>query len=263
MRPHELSLDEVVAATFEAERAGAAHPPIDVLVAYHAGDQAEPEVEAVREHLSRCETCRNAVLDWSDFPNDEPEDVALRARDEELEAGWRRIAERIAPSADGIVVPFDVPMPPKARPARAPRLLLAASMTLAAIGLSFWLGGRSAAGPRANIWSVDLQPAGSDTVRSTAVELTVPDGMASVLFYLNGAKVAGQSGFEAELRTADGRSLQRWANLVPADEGNFTVALPRRDLEPGIYQLVLFGTANGHAEELAAYDLRIARPHDE
>lgn len=263
MRSNELSLDEVVAAAFEAERAKVAHPPIETLVGYHAGDLEAGEADAVREHLTCCAACTEIVLDWHDFPDNEPADPALRAQPGDEDEDWCLIERRIAPTPDAVVMPLEVSI--GRRPSRAPRLAAAATISLALLGLSFWMGGRlsNSGEPRANIWAVDLAPVDQQAVRSNESALAVPADMGYVLFFLNGASTRGLAAFSVELVDAAGSVSHRWPHLVVSDEGNFTVEIPRRDLPAGTYRLRLSGEDAGRRRTVAEYSFSIDSPRPE
>ncbi len=232
------------------------HPSPDELLAYSAGDLSEVERERLQDHLARCPECTRTILDLESFPGVEPVREEDRLADFDLAAEWRRFQSQ----ADA------GPAPRRASPFASARFAyaLAASLLLAVIGLSVWIGRlrEEAAGPSVNVLVADLVPREEAVERSTDGEETIriPDWADRLLLILNLAEAPSHAGYRVEIAPQgrpEGREVWSRRGLRPSEDGNFTLEVPRSLLPGERYVVRLYGLQGTGWRVVAEYGVRI------
>jgi hypothetical protein len=256
----------VRAVNADARRGIAAHPGVDALLAYHAGELAEDEAEDLRDHLAVCRECARTVLDLASFPDVAPRDPERAPSDsqlaDEVAAVRARIAEIDLPIAE--VVPLRSPQKPALR---QPAWLIAAVLAAAVVGLSYWtyaLRGsfaalqREVAEPRLNTWTVSLTEERGGTPGKTIRFAEDQDDSTLILNYFGPHRELED--YAAEIVEPNGELVWSSTGLRPNPEiGNFSLSLHRDFLPAGEYRFVVYGIGIGKEarEQLASYLVRI------
>ena len=258
------------------------HPSIDELLAYRAGKiDDERNRTKLQEHLAWCPECSRTLLaDLAAWPEIELDDPNLARTDEEEAEDWQAIRRRLghendvsAPTSSNKAVPFQpqtdlpIPKPPSARSQRPYGAvhLLAAALLLAVVGLSVQVAkfSREPMKPRANVFVIDLEPAGDATTRTQTSEsqaTRVPAGMDTIVFLLVQKDLRPFDDHAIELRGVRGEILWQSAGLVSSPEGGFSVALPRSIVPVGGFEMRLYGVNGSERELLAVYRTRVELP---
>ncbi|HEV7519375.1 MAG TPA: zf-HC2 domain-containing protein [Thermoanaerobaculia bacterium] len=228
----------------EAARKGQepdAHPAVEEIIAYHAGElPAEPH-QALQRHLLGCRDCPELILaldGFANLPDGEP-----GAPPAGIDSAWEEVRRRLA--AEGWFAGG------RARPSRwaAPRYLLAAAAIVVLASLSFVLlhvpadrQPRIVDHPEPGVPLRDLGPA----VRGPVQEIAVPK---TAERFLLAATPEGPSypEYRVELRDASvpGRLLWFWPWHPRPGSPDLFLQVPRGFLSPGEYRLRLIGLEGG------------------
>lgn len=233
------------------------HPSPDELLEYQAGELAGEERERLQDHLALCSRCTRAVMDLASFPDVEPLREEDRLADSDLAAEWRRFQESGGAATS--------PQRPPAGSLASSRFAyaLAASLLLAVIGLSIWIGRlrEEAAEPRVNVLVADLVPREEAVERSTDGEETirVPGWADRLLLILNLAEAPSYSEYRVKIATPEGREVWSRRGLRPSADGNFTLEVPRGLLTRERYAIRLSGLQGDAWRLVAEYGVKIRR----
>lgn len=223
------------------------HPAPEELLDYHLCDLAAADRERIQDHLVLCEACSRTVLDLGSFPDVEPAREADRLTEFELAADWKRFRERT----------FAQPVRSAARPRLA--WALAASLLIAALGLSVWGARlreqvRELSGPRADVFVADLVPLGSEVRGPEAGEVVrVPAWADRVLLILNLAGRPAYPEYEVRVLGPGGSAVWSRRGLRPSADGTFALEVPAGLLEGGAHRIRLLGGS----EPVAEYGVRL------
>jgi hypothetical protein len=149
---------------------------------------------------------------------------------------------------------------------RRPAVLLplAAGLLAAAIGLGVWGLGlqrdlAAVKGPQGSVLPVELSPTSKVSRGPDEGELRVPPGARSLSITLDHVPGETYPAYRVDCREASGRIVARDLEVVPSQEGSFTLVVPVSRLTPGRYRIELLGLRGGRKTLLADYRLRIAR----
>jgi hypothetical protein len=223
----------------------AAHPSVEDLVAYHAGELPAERDEALRQHLLLCRDCPDLILALDGFtklPNGEGE-VAPAGMDSAWEAVRRQLAqEGWFQGGKGKA--------PRPRPFfLMPRSLLAAAAIalVAGLGLLFLAlpsgpRPRVVTQPRSGAAVADLGP----DVRGPVQAITI--SKSAERFFLSAAPEGPPfPEYRVELRTAEAPRRLLWSATWRPTEGtpDLFLEIPRGFLSGGEYLLELRGRKNG------------------
>ncbi len=277
-------LDDAVDALCDDFSESAEHPSVDELVAYRDGKlDDESKCTALKEHLAWCpECCRTLLVDLAAWPDIELDDPSLARTDEEEAEDWQAIRHRLGHD-DGVsalppsreTVPFrpqstaDLPAaetpsttPPASRHSYGAVHLLAAILLLTVVGLLIHVArlSREPAQPQANVFVVDLEPAGEAATRDRTAgpqATRVPSGMETIVFLLVQDDLRPFDDHAVELRAAGGEILWQSGGLISPPEGGFSMAVPLSVLPTGEFEMHLYGVNGGERELLATYRTRV------
>jgi hypothetical protein len=237
----------------EARRDLGFHLQADELVAYHAGRLSGEEEQRVQDHLVACRVCADLLLDLEGLADANFGAGSLSAADQaDL---WRHVQAEIGKEELAPVVPLRRPT----SFAASPRWLqaLAASLLVAAVGLSLWVASlRSTLGelsqPQLNTPFLDLyQPPRSE---GTPLHVVPPEAR---VFTLSFSPPEAEARYGLEIARAGGGTVWRGGSLAPDSSGSLTLTLSRRILERGDFRVRLLDAKGERIEE---YALRVEGP---
>ena len=243
--------------------AGPSHPEPGELLSYHAGELGDSERERVLNHLAACPECTRVVLDMASFPELEPRDPQLARSDEDADALWQQMRQRLRDED----APAPVLHPRPQAPSRGWRpgfsQMLAAALVLLTLGLSWALlserrAVRDAAAPRLNLLVAELAPVADAGSRGEAEDVRLPPGSDGVFLSLALVEPRDFASYELEaVSENDGRTVWRSSDLQKNPQGIFAIDLPHGFLPAGAYRLELRGLDRDRREPLATYRLTL------
>jgi hypothetical protein len=237
-----------------------AHPTVEDLVAYHAGELPEGRGGALQEHLVLCPDCPELILALDGFtklPGGEPGTPPAG-----LDSAWEEVRRRLAEEGwfhrEKAKTSWS-----SARLRRSfllPRNLLAAAAIVLVVSLAFFIIGspasrlpRIVAQPESGAAFADLGP----EVRGPVQEIAVPK--TAERFFL-GATPEGPiyPEYRVELLSAEAPNRLLWSGPWHPSPGSpdLFLQIPRGFLSPGEYRLGLRGIQGGHPERGLADERR-------
>lgn len=276
MNDDKPSLSEAIRLLAERDRRSlGAHPKIEELAAYHAGE-LEPQAAArVREHISVCRECSDLLLDLINFADLTPPPGEPDLTDDEMEQDWQALRARMGegkaeepkePVRPTEVVPIrpaaTAPAPNLGR-THSPWLPIAASL-LAVLGFSFGLFQYSEAedaekrlkeAQRASVPSVpqvfditlgDVTRGGSGSESGQTIRMSSKRG-GIVFLYSDGAAVR-----EYQIEILQGDRILWQTTVAGGDE--VPISIPAGYLKPGHYTLRFVAGEVAHDSALEVDD---------
>lgn len=226
------------------------HPDVALLADYLDDLLDEPEMEAIREHLSICDACRKELRHL-----DEPIEGLMEFADQSAEEKARQWQE--LQGLMGQPPPSPIPRKPLFRQVSFAYGL--AAMLLLGWVATFWRLTSPDALP--NLDQAYLSPTAPGTPReaTTTPEISLEAGSPGLSLTLNLSDMASFSAYALEIYAdpRPERPRSRITGLARKPGGNFTVFLPRDQLEEGIFWFVLKGESGAEGKELAAYRARV------
>ena len=245
MNNHDITTDGV-----ETVQTGKTpHPPLETWIDYHADNLTPTESQRLQGHLVSCRECIDLVLDLDAFV--EPAAAAeSRVADFEKAAVWRGLE-------------------PHLKVRRWPAIAaLAASVMFAVLGLSAWNEQRRTitdletrvsdlSRPQANAVIQDLTPSSRQrSAQGTDSTAHLAANSGPITLVLNLAEPVSYSAFELEVVDSDGKKTHHLTDLQPSEFDNFFLNLPSGSLQPGTYELLLFGIEDQAKDLLEVYPVR-------
>jgi hypothetical protein len=234
-----------LAAKMRQGQDAAAHPSVEDLVAYHAGELPEAEDRDLRQHLLVCRDCPDLILaldGFSKLPNGEGEPAPAG-----MDSAWDAVRAQLAREgwfADGTgkaVRPRPFFLLPRNLLAAA-AIVLVAGLGLLFLGLPNGSRPRIVAQPESGAVFEDLGPA----VRGPVPTIAIPGTAKS---FILGATPEGSPSpeYRVELRTAQAPGRLLWSGSWQPSPGSpdLFVKIPRGFLPPGEYRLNLRGRLGG------------------
>jgi hypothetical protein len=218
-------------------------PTVEDIEALYRGDLLDEEADRVREQLAY-------------YP-----DMAAAMNDEQLDADLAAIdAESHAGAASPTVFPR--------RERSMPALAIAASIVVV-LALGGWIYFKMRDQPLSRAILVRVLDAdghkGGPGPRGPGGEQT-PIQLSTATDYalkpvFRPRRSYGEYRLELlDLDSSPPRSVWKRDAVQRQPDGSFPAELSTADLEPGLYQLVLYGVDNGSAERLATYTIRFSAP---
>lgn len=253
MTDDDKDLDELFAPLREGARDPGGHPTSAELAAYHAKELSPADDLRVREHIVVCRECADLVLDlqaFYDAGREEPSEVT----DFEQVAAWRDLREKLPFRAD------DTLGTPKKAERRRPgffaplRSLRGIAAVLAVVAVSGVLAYRLREPARSQV--VTLDPVSSFRSGEKDEGETASPSDDLVL------RVAGESykEYQAEIRR-EGEVIETLSGLREDEPSNVPIGSPGSSLEPGRYEIVLFGLgSDSPPEEIGTYEILFKAP---
>lgn len=252
----------------QQRRSLTSHPPPQELAAYHAGE-LPPEAEArILDHLAVCRECSDLLLDLSGFADLKPPEGMPELTDRQVEEDWQEVRAKMRAGEPerkpAEVVPIR-PARPAARPERTyPVWLPVAASLLAVLGFSFGLYQSSQVASLERRldeqklpWSSAAVSLDATTVRSgeeqEATRITSTKGVILSLytdseetFPVYEAEVVGPVTVKVALVREDG---------LPG-----SLVIPRGYLEPGSYDIYLYGVNGNQRTRIGEYKVQVDEP---
>lgn len=240
------------------------HPDADRLIAYHHGELAAGEADAVQEHLTLCRQCTALVADLAAFPHLDAQPG--EPSEHEVAQAWRRVEALLSRRAVAGVpdrgTSGGTPHATVPWHRAAVAWAVAACLALLCVGLGSWsfhLESRLAelTAPRPNVPVVDL---GSGTRRSgdeAVARVPAGEGPFTLYFYPDVAW-GDYAAFEWSVTNEAGEAVLAGSGLEERSQA-FTLGLDRDSLAPGSYRLHLRGVprSGGASETLADYGFQL------
>ncbi|MCP4660022.1 MAG: hypothetical protein GY856_31860 [bacterium] len=232
----------------------ATHPDLDRWMAYRGGKLPAEEQARLQRHLAGCRECVALVLDLEAFSRPEESDRA-GISEFEVAAAWRAV--RSAISADVRTERrWHVPT------------TLAASLLVAALGLSTWLAveHRTAtelrrrvaelSQPQINVPIEDLWP---DTATRGGLQpaVEVLTAARSFTLLLNLPEPREFPDYQVEILDSEGTEIWSSTGLEVSSFGNFTLGIPRGFLPAGEYGVRICGLDGERNVPLQDYAVQI------
>lgn len=245
------SLATQVEAGCEASKT---HPSVDRWIAYRDGALAAEEEKQLQQHLMGCRECVTLVLDLDAFLLPEAMDRS-GISDFEVVAAWRAVRSAID---------WDVEKKRWHIPA-----ILAASLVVAALGLSTWtaLEHRSVtelrrlvtelSQPQINVPIRDLYPDTATRSGSPPLATEVPDQTRFITLILNLPEPREFPEFQVEIIDSAGTAIWRGRGLEMSPYGTFTLGLARDFLPTGEHRILLFGLDGDRRVLIQPYAVQI------
>lgn len=247
-------LDNALRAIMAAKREELGEPPTpEELLAYRDGRLDAAARQSVEARLAVHPDAARALADLAAFPEVEPAPGTPELSDEEVEARWMALREKLG----------EVESPPPPGPplpvlrARPPSALKLAAGALVALGIGF-LAGRASRPDlpegAVNVTIAELTPVEEGGVRA-ASEVEVSEESEELVLVLGLLDPREHPDYEAEILDPDG--ARRWSRqgLRPTPLGTFHLGFRRDVLPPGTYRIHLFGREGNRKTLLATYDL--------
>lgn len=251
MTDDDKDLDELFAPLRKSARDPVDHPTPEELDAYHAKELSPGDEERIREHIATCRECADLVLElqaFYDAGRKEPSDVA----DLEQVAAWRDLRENLPflPEPVGKPVKAERGRPGFWAPLRSYQGIAAVLMVVMVSGFLVYRLQEPA-----KIQTVTLDPIGSVRRGDPVAIETVPP---SADLVLRGIEESFTQ-YRAEIRKG-GRVVETLPDLRKDNPSEVLLEEPGASLEPGDYEIVLWGVLNGREEEIARYEVRFVAP---
>jgi hypothetical protein len=230
-------------------RSRVAPPAFEDVEALSRGDLPQAEAERVREALS----CYPDLLKV--FTEPFPTDAADVLTEEELASDLAKIRARVRRSP----AVSEAPVVTASRRPTTRTLALAAGIILA-VGIGGIAIRRLTTEPRMvvtqTLYPEGVRGGGRRGVPAAAA-VTLPNDVDYELqLVYESRQQFGEYRVEIrDLSVEPPRSVSSRQHITPRPDSTYPIRLDTRDLDPGLYRLVLFG--NGRMEPLAAYTIRI------
>lgn len=248
-----------------------AHPTLEQLSRYHGGELDEDAATALRAHLVHCRACTASLLEVASFSTPDPPTPAA-AWEAPKQAAWRQLETRLTPAAGmrrrlaAVLHSWSALWSgAEARPVL--RAVASATVLIVAVGLGFGLGWRARdstsssrpdAVPQLYVPGINLFPRGFDRSASENARLRLPAGIDLFTVTLNLLDEPTHDVYRLRILDASGREVWAGTGLQKTAIGNFSIALFRTLLPPGVYQLEVVGIdPGGHEEEVGTFALEI------
>lgn len=239
------------------ERAGE-HPDLDTLVDYLA-EGLDPEAEeGVRDHLAACRDCIDVVLDLE--PLSTPDKAPGAVADLEIESAYRELQSRLG-----------TPKTPSRLPSYPWALPLAASLLVATVGMSIWVGHLTQtradlrrqvahlSQPQVNVPVFYLDEL-TRSSESEVSEIEVPSGAGSFVLMVSSSELDQQREYELAFFDAEGREFLRTTGLTVSDSGGLRLGLSQSVLPPGDYRIELRAAGDGESTRVDEFRRQIRYP---
>lgn len=226
-------------------------PTVDEMFAYTRGELPAAEAARVRELLVCYPELARALAEPLELEEESSSGEGVLSEDE-IGRQWAAFQNANLRKRSGRLLPF--------RRAFAPSFGAVAAALAIVFGVLFWHARSELMQPRAMSQQLLLLPdgrRGGDDVPATLS----PEGDSFLLVSpLINQPYFGNYRLEiVDVNANPLRTLWRSRAIHRDSNDAFAIAVPRRFLGPGRYQVVLYGVEGGRQDRLAVYTLRVAR----
>jgi hypothetical protein len=256
------SLADLIRTVADEESRRLGPPPSSHdLARYADGDLTEEETERIRDHLALRAEGRDEVLALILPPPTEPPSEEYRVSDDEVDEAWRKLTADLGIPGVSEVKPVEKPDRRSwivslkdffAFPVTVPAL--AAAMLLGIVGASAWHRDT----PWLNVLVVDLERKSHVERSEPGPEEGLPSGGRPQVWNLNVTDLTEYSSYEVEVLGADQEVVWTGRTRERTRARNLNVHVPPKYLDPGIYQVDLYGVQDGGRKLLEEYVVRIS-----
>lgn len=258
-------LDSVLETIMAAKREELGEPPTpEELLAYRDGELDPAARRSVEARLAVYPDAARALADLAAFPGVEPAPGTPELSDDEIEARWQALRQKLGPSP-GERPSSSVREEPSRKEHQAPfrgeasPALKLAAVAILALGVGILAGRWTRPEPpdaSVNVAIRELAPVEEAGVRAVS-EVELPDASEELVLVLGTPAGRDFPDYEAEILDAEGVLVWSGAGLRPAELGTFHLAFRRGALPPGVYQIQISGREGDRKTPLATYDLRL------
>lgn len=245
-------LDRALADLFaEPAEPGGAHPSVEELIAYGAGELDAAAAERLLGHLEVCRECSARLVELEPLALPDPPAPA-GVVDLERAAAWRVLTSRRRDPAPAL---------PRWLPA------VAAALLMATVGLGAWVltleRSNAVLQGALETVQVDVPVVYLDAVRAGEEESTLlPSDEGLLLLILTPEEPEPFPSYRVEIQDPAGREV--WSGgLALNDHGSLRLGVPRRRLESGEHRVLLYGVGAAGEELLAEHRLRLTEHRSE
>lgn len=243
-----------------------AHPKIEDLAAYHAGELS-PEAEArLREHLAVCHECSDLLLDLINFADLAPPPGEPDLTDEEMEEDWQALRARMGVKTEEKPPAPVVPIRPAA--AAQPNLgrtypawLPIAASLLAVLGFSYGLYQKTQVGKLEERLEAHQEPNVEDTfilqdesLRGGSEDAPEAARMSSGK---GGTILLNPPASEVEIVQGD---VVLWSTGIQGEPLEIPIDIPGGFLKPGSYTIRVYEQAGGKRALDRDYTIEVYDP---
>jgi len=242
----------------DAKSRSGEHPDLDTLVDYLTDSLGAKAEDGVRDHLAACRPCTTALLDVE--PLVTPEAATPGVADLQLESAWKDFASRLPRAADY-----------RARTAPIWSGVLAASLVLAVVGLSIWVGRlRSSeialerqlaqlSEPQANlpIFYLDGLTRG---IGAEQTEIEVPAEANFLVLIFASGEILPDRFYQVRFLDPSGSEVFRSDDLQLSESGGLRLGLSKQMLPEGEYRIQVRTTSDGDERVIEEYRRTISYP---
>lgn len=231
MTDEDKDLHELFAPLRDTARGSVNHLAPQELDAYYTKELAPADDARIREHLAACQECADLLVDLQELyaAASEP---ATGVVDFEQANAWKKLRKKL--------------FPPKVLGLPLPVLAFAAALAVVTVGFLVYQAGPF--GPRGE---VTLDPVGAFRGGEGEDIVSAPRSFDLVL------RVAGRPypEYRVEIRQGD-KTLKTLSGLREDEPLNVPLKKPGSSLEPGEYEIFLFGLVDGRPGEAETYRVR-------
>lgn len=254
-------LDQLLGRLAEAGRDRpdpAEHPSDGTLSFYHARKLSPEEEDRVRDHLVECKRCRDLLLEYAEFMEDEEEETPAGVADFGAAADWQRLRGRIGEDGKELDVPSSIPTRSREeRRSWKAAYPLAAVLAAGIIGLTVYIWSDRKSGTTAQEYEPVLLSATVRGDRRGQLSLA-PEEKRDIQFSAEATGLAVYPKYRLRVFDANGREISS-SDSLERTESEFRFALPSDLFVPGLYDFRIFGEGKGDPHLLEQYPFRFKR----
>jgi hypothetical protein len=273
--PKDDSIQPRLAAILAERRRDLGEPPsAATLSAYLAGDLSAEDRERVREHVAADPVLAEVLLDLAEFERDEPAQGELALSEDDLDARWRRMQERLGighgPAAGGETVRTPPPetwagraAAPDGAPSRSRGKFLALAALLAvAVGVGGWMLGRMTTPPSARAVMAEVLSTEAAATRGAPTRVEIPEWAERLVLVFPVTPPDPErrpEGYRIEIarRTPEGERPVLTARGELGDDDTLTQVLSTAVVPPGRYTATVHALEDGRSSPLGTYRFAI------
>jgi Putative zinc-finger len=239
----------------------AEHPSDGTLSFYHARKLSPEEEDRVRNHLVECKRCRDLLLEYAEFmEDDEEEEQPAGVADFGAAADWQRLRGVVTAAEETKRVDraYETGTPRSFFRSLKTAYSIAAVLALAVVGLSIYVAnlGRQEATPEASVSEISLR---SDN-RAELEQVVLPPGEdRKIPFSLSAPDSKPYPRYVLKAFDAADREVRSWEDLEADEAEEFHFTLDSRVFAPGINTLRILGIDGEKTVLIGEYQFNLVR----